>query len=153
MTAQGLRAGVVAVGIFVALALVLVIAAWSATERAPFRSGAAGSFAQVEAAITGAGLVICRRTDDPGGQANQAVASRSYEVALDCSDQRTSLVVDRFADAGDRDAAARAFEGLNRPRAGGVVYTLGDSVIYQRGTGEDEVGERLGAALTQAGAR
>jgi hypothetical protein len=61
--------------------------------------------------------------------------------------------VDRFADAAARDASARRFEALVRPRGSGVVYTLGDTTVFVPGSGDDAVQDRLDGALRAAGAR
>ncbi|MGQ0574740.1 MAG: hypothetical protein ACT4RN_11135, partial [Pseudonocardia sp.] len=131
--------------------LVLVgVARWAGHERAEF---AAGSFTEVEAAFGAAGLTVCAATGAPDPLAPAAVASRSYELGTGCTGDVAAVVVDRFADVAHRDAAALRFEGLVRPRGSGVVYTLGDTTVFVRGSGDHAVQERLDPALRAAGAR
>ncbi|MDN5931195.1 MAG: hypothetical protein L0I24_09045 [Pseudonocardia sp.] len=140
---------VVTVALLVAV-VVVVLLTWAAQPRSDFSSG---SFAEVEAAFGAAGLQVCTADEAPDPLANQAVATRTYELATACPADPATVVVDRFADVAHRDAAARHFEILNRPRGSGVVYTLGDTTIFVPGSGDHEVQERLGAALRSADAR
>ena len=138
------------------VAAVLVLVQWVAHERAPFDAGpssAPDSFDRIEAAFGAAGLQVCAATDRPDGLAAQAVASRSYELAVRCPADPARVVVDRCADVADRDAAAQRFEALSRPRGSGVVYTLGDTTIFVQGSADDAVQDRLSPALRAAGAR
>lgn len=144
-TALAAGAVVVAAG-----AAVLGLALWGGPGRAPF---AAGSFPEVEGAIRASGLQVCSSAVRPDGLADRAVESRTYELAARCPDRRTAVVVDRFASPADRDAAARTFESLSRPRGSGVVWTLGDTTVLLHGAGDRAVRDRLGAALDAAGAR
>ncbi|MDQ4134123.1 MAG: hypothetical protein M3179_13190 [Actinomycetota bacterium] len=110
------------------------------------------SIDEVAGALTAEGLQICdsRPTD---GHANQALAGREFVVAIDCqSDDEATVVVDEFADAEARDAAARNFEGQVRPRAYGAVWTFGSFAVYASGPRDDEVEERVTDALDQVGA-
>lgn len=134
----------------VALALVLALVSWAAHDRSEFT---AGSFAQVEAAIAAAGLTVCARTEAPDPLAPGAVASRTYDVGRGCGGDTATVVVDRFATPAARDAAAQRFESLSRPRGSGVVYTLGDTTVSIRGSGDTAVQEALDPALRAAGAR
>ena len=121
------------------------------TDRASFDDRA--SFADIEDAITGGGLEICETADDDDGQANQATASRQYEVAFDCgSDDIVPVVVDEFGDAADRDAAARNFESQVRPRGYGAVWTYGPFTIFTFGERDDAVEEDLTDVLDELGA-
>lgn len=149
------RAGLAAAVALGAALGTLGLVQWAGHERAAFGGGESGgaSFAEVEAALDAAGLQVCAAAEVPDGLANQAVTSRTYEVALRCSADPVAVVVDRFATARARDAAVRRFESLVRPRGSGVVYTLGDTVVSVPGSGDDGVRERLGAALGAAGAR
>ncbi|MGY1690801.1 hypothetical protein [Geodermatophilus sp. SYSU D01105] len=144
------RAALAGAVVLAALLAVLGLAQWASRERAPF--GDAG-FAEVEDAVAGAGLQVCAVADEPDGLAVGAVASRAYEVAVDCGDGAVTVVVDRFATAADRDAAARRFESLVRPRGSGAVTTLGSATVFLRGGADREAADRLEAALRAAGAR
>lgn len=132
-----------------AVAVALAVATSGCGSRDEFE---ARSFDVVSEALTAEGLQICgsRPTD---GHANQAVAGREFVVALDCqSDEETTVVVDEFADAEDRDAAARNFEVQVRPRAYGAVWTFGPFAIYASGPRDDEAEERVIDALDRIGA-
>jgi hypothetical protein len=144
-------AGAVAV-VVVALLGALLVVQWAAHERAPFDAGA-DSFSTIEDTVATAGLQVCSATDRPDGLASQAIASRTYELAVRCPADPARVVVDQFASAADRDAAAQRFESLVRPRGSGVVYTLGDTTVFIQGSSDDEVQDRLDAALRSAGAR
>jgi hypothetical protein len=141
-----LAAAVAAAAAAAALGLVL----WAGPGRAPFGGR---SFPEVEAAFGTAGLQVCSSAVRPDGLATRAVESRTYQLAVRCPEQPTAVVVDRFATDADRDAAARQFESLGRPRGSGVVWTLGDTTVLLHGTGDRDVRARLGAALDAAGAR
>jgi hypothetical protein len=153
-TGAAVRTGGAPVGAVVvavaALAGALGLVQWAGHERAPYD---ATGFPAVEAAFGAAGLQVCAAADRPDGLAPQAVASRTYLLARRCPDGPARVVVDRFADAADRDAAARRFESLARPRGSGVVATLGDTTIFVPGSGDDAVQDRLDSALRAAGAR
>jgi hypothetical protein len=111
------------------------------------------SFRRVERTLTRGGLDVCRTLRHPDGFANQAVATRTFVLAADCSsDDRVRLVVDRFDDADARDAAVRNFEVLVRPRGDGAAWTWGPLVLHARGERDDTVMERIGEALDGAGA-
>lgn len=133
------------------LAVVLgIVGLWAGHERAEF---SAGSFTEVEAAFGAAGLTVCTATPAPDPLAPAAVASRSYVLGLGCTGDTAAVIVDRFADVAHRDAAAQRFESLVRPRGSGVVYTLGDTTVSVRGSGDTAVQELLDPALRGAGAR
>ncbi len=149
-TRTSARTGAAVVVVLVALAGALGLVQWAGHERAPH--GGTG-FSAVEAAFGAAGLQVCAAADRPDGLAPQAVASRAYQLALRCPAEPAGVVVDRFADAAGRDAAAQRFESLVRPRGSGVVYTLGDTTVFLQGSGDDAVQDRLDAALRAAGAR
>jgi|tagenome__1003787_1003787.scaffolds.fasta_scaffold20903454_2 hypothetical protein len=142
----GLAIAVVLLAVLAALAVVQ----WAARPRADY-GGA--SFAEVEQAFHMAGLQVCAEDRRPTGLAPAAVESRTYDLAERCTGARASAVVDRFSSATARDGAARQFESLTRPRGSGVVYTLGDTTVFLQGSGDQDVRERLGAALHAAGAR
>ena len=133
-----------------ALLAVLGVVQWAGRDRAPFRTG---SFQAVERAVTDAGLQVCDVTDAPDGFAPASVRSRVYELAATCPGGTASVVVDRFASAEDRDAAARQFESQTRPRSSGAVLTVADATVLLRGSGDGDVRARLGEALRRAGAR
>jgi hypothetical protein len=142
-------------GLAVAIMLLALLAAlavvqWAGRPRADY-GGA--SFLEVEAAFRSAGLQICAADQHPDGLAPGAVESRTYELAESCQDARATTVVDRFPSVASRDAATRQFESLTRPRGSGVAYTLGDTTVFLQGSGDRDVRDRLGAALSAAGAR
>ena len=142
MGASGGREGFVALGVIIAL---------GCTARADFGSG---SFSDVRGALEAGELEVCRVIDGPGGLANGATATRTFVVAIDCTEgERTELVVDRFEAAYARDAAARQFEVVSRPRGSGVVWTLGPFTIFAGGGQDDEVLGKITDALDAAGAR
>ena len=87
------------------------------------------------------------------GLANQATASRVMLVGVDCHKGVVSLVVDTFAKAADRDAAARNFESEVRPRGDGVVWTWGRFTIFAIAGREPTVMDRLTTALDRLSAR
>ena len=142
----GITVAVVALTFLAALGVVQ----WAAHERSPYD---VGSFPEAEAAFAAAGLQVCAAAEQPDGLAPAALVSRTYELAVRCPVDPARVVVDRFVDATDRDAAARRFEALLRPRGSGVVYTLGDMTIFVQGSGDHDVQERLDPALRAAGAR
>lgn len=146
-TRPAVLAGAVALG---ALVLVLLVVQWSGHPQAPFRPGPIDA---VDAVVEAAGLEVCSVTDEPDPRANQAIASRTYSVAVSCPAPGALVVVDQFADVSHRDATARDLTARTRPRGSGVVYTFGDLTVLVEGAGEDEVQDRLDAALREAGAR
>jgi hypothetical protein len=107
----------------------------------------------VERAVDDAGLQACHVTDAPDGLAPTSVGSRAYEVAAACPGDAVTVVVDRFASAGDRDAAARQFEAQARPRGSGTVLTLADATVELQGSGDGDARRRLVEALRREGAR
>jgi hypothetical protein len=118
-------------------------------ERDPFERR---TFSEIEQSFTDEGLNICAEARD-NNHANQAVSSRQYRVAIDCqTDDDAKVVVDEFAEAEDRDAAARNFEVQARPRAGGQVYTLGRFAVLVSGQLDDDVVDRVTKALKGIGA-
>jgi hypothetical protein len=138
-----------AVGL-VCLLAVLALVQWGGHGRAPFGADAGNL---VEQAVRAADLRICSSVDAPDAAAAGAVAGRAYEIAAQCPGDTATVVVDRFDTAAGRDAAARRFESLVRPRGSGVVLTAGDGTVLVRGAGDRGVRERLVAALRDAGAR
>lgn len=137
------------VATLVAMGVVGVLA--SCTDRASFGNE---TFADVERVLERGELEICSHTNHPDGLANQATASRTYVVALDCDgDDTVRMVVDRFDDAVDRDAAAQQFEVALRPRGDGAVWTYGPFTVFANGGRDDAVMDALTASLDQVGAR
>jgi hypothetical protein len=132
------------------LLAVLALVQWAGSGRSAFGADAE---ALTERAVGNAGLQVCSAVDEPAGRAAGAVAGRAYEVAAGCPGDTVTLVVDRFGTAVGRDAAARRFESLVRPRASGAVLTLGDGTVLVRGAGDGDARERLVRALRDAGAR
>ena len=132
------------------LLVLLVVVLFADNRRSRFGGG---SFEQVDSAIAEAGLQVCDLVIDADGQANQAVASRSYDVAVSCGrGDIGQVVVDEFGDADDRDAAVRSFEAQLRPRGSGVAYTFGRFSLFVFGHGDDAVQDRLDAAFRRMGA-
>lgn len=125
---------------------------WAAEGRHAFDAGE-GSIEDVERRITSAGLQLCSTVDDPEGTANQAVRSRQYVVAEDCGGDTGQLAVDEFEDVAHRDAAARNHEHQSRPRASGVVYTYGITIVLVFGSSDDDIQDELDQILRAAGAR
>ena len=139
-------AGVVLAALLGALALVQ----WAGRDRAPFAPGAVDA---VDRAVATAGLQVCSVVEEPDGLAPASVTGRAYAVAAACPGNTATVVVDRFGSAADRDAAARRFEGLARPRGSGLVLTLGDATVLVQGAGDGGVSRRLVEALRGVGAR
>lgn len=151
-----------AVGAGVAAAALAVLVGGTAWWAGHERSSAPGSFPQVEAAFTAAGLTVCSSSAAADPLAPGALASRSYVVGASCggdggsgsgTGDTATVVVDEFATPAERDAAARRFEALGRPRASGVVLTLGDTTVSVQGSGDTAVTRALTGALRAAGGR
>jgi hypothetical protein len=143
---------------FAALVAILTLSTLlpACAGRAPFDDTDASrpGFGAVDRTLTADGLDVCDRTTDPAGLANQAVATRTYVVALDCgTDDVVRVLVDRYHDEDDRDGAARHFESLLRPRGDGAVWTWGPFTLFANGGRDDDVMERLTMSLDRAGAR
>ncbi|MEX5718383.1 hypothetical protein [Geodermatophilus maliterrae] len=136
--------------VLTALLAALAVVQWAGRDRAPFGPG---SLDAVERAVTAAGLRICEAADVDHDLPGASLGGRAYEVAASCPDDATTIVVDRFASAGDRDAAARRFESLTRPRGSGAVLTLDDATVLLQGPGDEEPRRRLREALVVEGAR
>ena len=139
----------------IAVVLVPLLAVLALVQEAGSGRSAFGTDAEdlTERAVGTAGLQVCSSVDEPGGWAAGAVGGKAYEVAARCPGDTVTVVVDRFGTAAGRDAAARRFESLVRPRASGAVLTLGDGTVLVRGAGDGDARARLVAALRDAGAR
>lgn len=112
-----------------------------------------GGYERFEAGVTAADLGVCSEEEQPGGLANQAVDSRVYALAADCSAGPWSeIVVDRFAATSDRDTAAEQFRIASRPLGSGAVWTLDDVLVFAHGKTDGEVMRRLATAMEEAGA-
>ena len=109
--------------------------------------------ADIERVLRARGLAVCTTLDNSKGLANQAVSTRVLNVAIDCHEEIAPLVVDRFRHARDRDAAARNFESINRPRSDGVVWTWANFTISAFGPRDDQVIDRVTAAMDRLGAK
>jgi hypothetical protein len=111
------------------------------------------TFERIERSFRDEGLQLCSNVEKDGN-ANQAVASHEYRLAIDCSTSDDAAVtVDKFTQAEDRDAAARGFEVQSRPRAGGAVYTLGPfAVLVLPATTDDNILKKTNAALKKLSA-
>ncbi len=108
---------------------------------------------ELTTAIERGRLEVCSTSTNTAGFANQATSTRILFVAVDCHDEVVTLIVDRFANRGDRDAAARNFESQQRPHADGVVWTWGQFTIEVVGARDDAVMGRLGPILDRIGAQ
>ena len=112
-----------------------------------------GSFGEIEDAFEQAGLETCAHHEEPGGIANQATSSGTYELALDCDDEdRAQVTVDAFDDVDDRDAAVRGFEVQVRPPGSGAAWTFGKTSIFVFGTADDAVFDKVATTLDDMGA-
>jgi len=112
-----------------------------------------GSFAEVDAAVAGAGLRVCAR-EDVAVLAPGARAERRYEVGPGClrGGGRATLLVTEYGDADARDAAARGLEVQSRPSASGAVWTLGPFTLAVGGERDGAVVDRLTDSLDRRGA-
>jgi hypothetical protein len=111
------------------------------------------SFAEVDAAVAGAGLRVCAR-EDVSARAPGARAARRYDVGRACrpGSGRATLLVTEYDDAGARDAAARGLEVQSRPPASGAVWTLGPFTLAIGGERDGDVVDRLTDGLDRRGA-
>ncbi|MEO6468325.1 MAG: hypothetical protein ABIP21_04430 [Acidimicrobiia bacterium] len=129
--------------------LLAMVASFGCQSRAKFD---VHPIADIESALRDRGLAVCSTLDNSKGLANQAASTRVLNVAIDCHEEIVPVVVDRFHDAPDRDAAARNFESLNRPRGHGVVWTWANFTISAFGPRDDRVIDRVTAAMDRLGA-
>jgi hypothetical protein len=136
--------------VLAALLAALALVQWAGRDRAPFGPG---SHDAVERAVRAAGLRICETADVAHDLPGGSLGGRAYTLAASCPGDAASVVVDRFASAEDRDAAARRFESLSRPRGSGWVLTLDDATVLLQGPGDEEPRRRLREALIGEGAR
>ncbi|PWW23670.1 hypothetical protein JD79_02845 [Geodermatophilus normandii] len=136
--------------VLAALLAALAVAQWAGRDRATFGPG---SLEAVERAVAAAGLRTCDAADVARDLPGGSLGGRAYTLAASCPGDAVTVVVDRFASAGDRDAAARRFESLSRPRGSGWVLTLADATVLLRGPGDEEPRRRLRVALIGEGAR
>ncbi|WP_369253176.1 hypothetical protein [Geodermatophilus amargosae] len=136
--------------VLAALLAALAVVQWAGRERAPFGPG---SLDAVQRAVTAAGLRICGTADVARDLPGGSLGGHAHTVAVSCPGDAATVVVDRFASAGDRDAAARRFEARTRPRGSGEVLTLDDATVLLQGPGGEEPRRRLRAALAGEGAR
>ncbi len=135
-------------GVFAVLLLVTVV---GGGEHAAF---AGGSFPEIEHAMQAKGLHICHTENVPDGQANQAVESRRYDIAFDCeSGDLAHVVIDKFSNRDDRDAALRNFEVLVRPAGNGAAYSYKSFSIYVTGSSDDQTQDRINTILRELGAK
>lgn len=98
-------------------------------------------------------LEVCSTSSHSNGFANQATSTRILFLAIDCHDEVVTLIVDRFRNRDDRDAAARNFESQQRPLADGVVWTWGPFTIEAVGARDDAIMNRLTQVLDRIGAQ
>ncbi len=136
--------------VLTALLGALVVVQWAGRDRAPFGPG---SLDALERAVGAAGLRICEAADVAHDLPGGSLGGRAYAVAASCPGATATVVVDRFASADDRDAAARRFESLTRPRGSGWVLTLDDATVLLQGPGDEQPRRRLREALLGEGAR
>jgi hypothetical protein len=112
------------------------------------------SYADVEAAIAGAGLEVCERIETEA-RTPGASDERRYDVAIDCGDEDEGdavVVATAYEDEEDRDGAARRFEGQVRPPAQGALWTLGPLTVRVSGDRDPDAVERLTEELDDRGA-
>ena len=112
------------------------------------------SFADVDAAIAGAGLEVCDRIETEA-RTPGAADERRYDVAIDCGDEDEDdavVVATAYEDADDRDGAARRFEAQVRPPAQGALWTLGPLTVRVSGDRDPDAVERLTEELGDRGA-
>ncbi len=148
-----------AVGAIVAVVLIavlLMIVLWIDGGRATFvRAGVDAATGALESA----GLAICGRIERPadGAASPSALEAVTLDVANDrpgCTAGPVARIgVERFDSAGDRDAAAQAEEVRVRPRGSTLVHTFDDLVVAIPGLADDDLTDRISAALTARGAR
>ena len=130
--------------------LLAMVAAFGCQSRAAFDQR---PIAEIARAIRADGLTVCTTLDNSKGLANQAVSTRVLNVAIDCHEEIVPLVVDRFRHVRDRDAAARNFESMNRPRGDGVVWTWANFTVSAFGPRDDRVIDRVTKAMDRLGAQ
>ncbi|MEX0991189.1 MAG: hypothetical protein WD004_02830 [Actinomycetota bacterium] len=136
-------------GVRIGAGLLLALAACSGIAPKPITP----SYDDIEQAITGSGLLICASSVEGEGLAAGAIDARVFEVSANCETTPPSqVVVDRFADMTDRDAAADEFRVLSRPRGSGAVWTYGTFTIFAHGSTGHEAMRRLVDAMAGLGA-
>lgn len=133
-----------------ALAAVLVVlAAAGCGGRSDF--GTDATVDDVEEALVAQGLEVCD-VEDVDSSLPDADGERVLEVAIDCQDDDEAdavVVVTRFADQEDRDAAAQRFEVQARRAAHGAVWTLGPLLVLVSGDRDPEAVDRVTDAMDE----
>lgn len=133
-----------------ALAAVLVVlVAAGCGGRSDFDTDA--TVDDVEEALVAQGLEICE-TQDVDSTLPDGDGERVLEIAIDCQDDSeadATVVVTRFADQEDRDAAAQRFEVQTRQTAHGAVWTLGPLLVLVSGDRDPEAVDRVTDAMDE----
>jgi hypothetical protein len=117
-----------------------------------------GSIEDLTDAFDSYGLTVCEGGFDDSGRGDGGAIS-TREIALGRSgDCATTLVVqiDAYDDAAHRDAAARAAESRQRPRAFGTVFTWRQYTVYlqaDEASGAADIRDGIVDALDSVGAR
>ena len=150
MTGREGRAVRVRAGIAVVGAVALFTGGCASSARSEFGGGSVGA---VSRALRHEGLEICGPPSRHAGFANQAHDSTVILVAEDCHDDAVTLVLDRFTNRTDRDAAARSVEGQVHPRVDGAVWTWRAFTIAALAGGATATMDRVTRALDRIGAR
>jgi hypothetical protein len=116
-------------------------------------SGDPHSVAEIEQAITRAGLVTCA-TDGPSPGPAGTPAVISIDVAVGSCDGGPPgrLVLATHESAAARDRIVRGIVSQTRPRFGDAVWTFGTTSVLLSGPTSDEVVTRLQDAMATLGA-
>jgi len=116
-------------------------------------SGDPHSVAEIEQAISRAGLVTCA-TDGPTPGPAGTPAVISIDVAVGTCDGGPAgrLVVATHESSAARDRVVRGVVSQTRPRFGDAVWTFGTSSVLLSGPTSDEVITRLQDAMAALGA-
>jgi hypothetical protein len=116
-------------------------------------SGGTRSVAEIEQAISSAGLVTCA-TDGPSPGPAGTPAVTSVDVAVGSCDGGPAgrLVVATHESSDARDRVVRGIVSQARPRFGDAVWTFGTTSVLLSGPTSDEVVTRLQTAMASLGA-
>ncbi len=137
--------------LLVTAVLVLLMVACGGEE--PFEQR---GLSEIETALEGAGLEICETVESPGEVTENAVDEQVLVVALSCGEDDDQAVVELIAwpDEAARDAALGRYEVQTRPyvRNHGVTWALGQFTVDVSGERDDDVVERVAAAMYGLGA-
>ena len=130
----------------------ITVVAGALTACAP-GTGDSHSVAEIEQAISRAGLVTCA-TDGPTPGPAGTPAVISIDVAVHSCDGGPPgrLVVATHESSDARDRIVRGIVSQTRPRFGDAVWTFGTSSVLLSGPTSDEVVTRLQDAMASLGA-